>query len=61
MRWGTPRGTHLLSGPEVLQGYTLTAVVLQVVAGGDLYTGGRMTGQRLSALAQEGLFPAIRG
>ena len=48
-------GTHLLSGPEVLQGHTLAAVVFQVVAGGDLHMGGRGTGQHLSALAQKGL------
>ena len=47
--------THLLSGPEVLQGHTLAAVVFQVVAGGDLHMGGRGTGQHLSALAQKGL------
>ena len=46
-------GSHLLSGPEVLQGHTLAAVIFQVVAGGDLHTGGRGTGQHLSALAQK--------
>lgn len=34
-------GTHLLSGPEVPQRHTLAAVVLQVVAGGDLAEGER--------------------